>query len=209
MVAVDSSVRLISLQFSFSNPNAIPQVVKQLDQETSDEREERKSRSTGVMVIEPNEKCSLVKFLEELEIAGYEIVDAFCKERIKPNDPRGTVTYHMVRFLFARREFTELSEGLEKVRETIRTELREMCRVAMWRVRAFSNPFYMNGEEVAEYRTLSINLESRVPFFLPDGQPVVVWPKDEGGERIGDVPLPIVPDYHLRIIDDTIRLMAS
>lgn len=206
MVALGDTVPLVVAQFSFSNPDVIPAMVKRQNRETPAERAVRKSHSSGVMVIEPTERCSLVEFLEELEVAGYEMVDGFYKERI---DAYNKKTYHMVRFLFARREFVELSDEFKKARDVICAELRSICENAMWRVRAFSNPFYENGEEVPGQRTVSVNLEARQPFFYPDGRPVTVWQKDENGERVGDAPLPIRADHRLRIVGDVVSLMTA
>jgi hypothetical protein len=208
MVALNGT-RLVALQFSFSNPDVIPPTVKRLGRETPEERVLRKSRASGVMVIEPTERCSLVELLGELEAAGYEMVDAFYQERIDAKDPRGKRTYHMVRFLFAHREFVELSDEFKKTRDIIRAELRSMCESAMWRVRAFSNPFYKNGEEIPDQHAVSINLEARQPLFRPDGQPVTVWQKDENGKKVGGAPRPIKPDYCLRIVGDAIQLVTA
>ncbi len=209
MVVLNGTVPLIALQFSFSNSNAIPTMVKRLNRETPEERVVRKDRSSGVMVIEPTAKCSLVEFLGELETAGYEMVDAFHKERIDAKDPRGKKSYHMMRFLFARREFVDLSDEFKKVRDLIYFELRSICESAMWRVRVFSNPFYENGEEVPDRRAVSINLEAREPFSRPDGQPVTVWQKDENGNRVGDAPLPLKANHCLRIVNDAVRLVTA
>jgi len=208
MIALDS-VRLVALQFSFSNPKGIPASVRRLDRETPEERNERKNHSSGTMVIEPTENCSLIDFLDELKGAGYEMVDALYKKRIDPKDSRGRRTYHMVRFLFARREFVDLSEEFKAVRDIISRELRSICEVVMWRVRVFLNPFYENGEEVIGHRAISVNLESRKPLFCPDGQPVTVWQKDEKGNRVGHAPLPIKPDCCLRVKDNTVQLMVQ
>ena len=209
MVALNGTVRLVALQFSFSNPDTIPATVKCQERETPEERVERKSHSSGVMVIEPTEKCSLVEFLGELEAAGYDMVDGFYKERIDAKDPGNKRTYHMVRFFFARREFAELFNEFRTVRDNIRIELQNMCESALWRVRSFSNPFYRKGEGVFNQRAISINLEARQPLFRPDGQPVTVWQKDENGKRMGDAPLPIKADYCLRIVGDAVNLMTA
>ncbi|MFA4999224.1 MAG: hypothetical protein WC519_00605 [Parcubacteria group bacterium] len=209
MVAL-GAVPLVVLQFSFSNPNVIPVTVKRQNRETFEEHVARKGRSTsGVMVIEPTERCSLVEFLKGLETAGYEMVDAFYKERIDDKDSRNKRTYHMVRFLFARREFIELSGEFKMVRDVVLTELRHICEGAMWRVRAFSNPFYKNGEEIPDQRTLSVNLEVRQPLFYPDGEPVTVWQKDGNGKRVGDTSLPLKADYCLRIVGDVVQLETA
>ena len=204
-----NGTRLVMLQFSFSNSNVIPASVKRLNRETQDERVERKSHSSGVMVVEPTEKCSLVELLEDLEAAGYEMVDGFYKERIDAKDPRSKRTYHMVRFFFARREFMELFDEFKAVRDNIRTELQGICEGALWRVRSFSNPFYGKGEEIFNQCELSINLEARQPLFRPDGQPVTVWQKDENGKRVGDAALPIKASYCLRIVGDAVSLVTA
>lgn len=198
MNGLDSSFRLVILQFSFSNPDALPKSVKRVARENLVASNKRKG-STGFVVIPPTEKCSILEFLGELESAGYELVDAFSQERINRNDPSGRRTYHMARFQFAQREFTHVSEEFKMECDIIRADLLEMCQTALWRVRGFSNPFYKDGEEVPDVRTLSINLEVRTPLFHPDGKPVMVWPKDEKGERIGNTPIPLKAEDQLHL----------
>lgn len=201
------NARLVILQFSFSNPDVISSSVRRRGKETEEERVIRKSHSGGAMLIAPTAKCSLVEFLGELETAGYEMVAGFYKERIDANDLRGKRTYHMVRFLFARREFAEFSAEFKKMRDVIRAELRSICEGALWRVRVFDNPYFRTGEEVPGERAVSINLEAREPLFRPDGQPIAVWPKDEWGQRIGDAPIPIRVAHRLGVEDGAIRLL--
>lgn len=209
MVALNGTV-LVALQFRFTNSDAITSVVKRLDQETQKEYVVRKRRSSGIMLIEPTtNRHSLVWLLADLESEGYELVDAFYQER--PNnekkDPVGMWTYHMVRFLFARREFVELSDEFKKVQDVIRAELRNICESTLWCTVVYSNPFYKDGEEIPNKRAMSINLTARTPLFRPDGQPVTVWQKDENGKRVGDAPLPLKADYRLRILENDVVLM--
>jgi hypothetical protein len=202
-----SNARLVvMLQFSFSNPDVVPAVAKRMAQETPEEQVKRKSYSNGVVLIEPTERCSLAKLLGELEAAGYEMVDAFYKKRIDAKDPHGKRMYHMSRFLFARREFVELSDEFKKVREAIRTELRSICESAMWRVRSFSNPFYKNGVEIPNQRAVSINLEGRRPLFNSAGNRLKVWQRNTLSEKVGTAPLPIQPTHELRIIYSALAL---
>jgi len=199
---------MVALQFSFTNADAVPPSVMRLERETLDERSERKSYATGFLVIEPTEKCSIVDFLGDLESAGYELVGAFYKERIDGKDLRGKRTYHMVRFLFTQKEFARPSEEFQSVRNTILEELKVVCQCAFWRVRMFSNPFYQNHEEVPGQRTLSLNFEARLPLTLPNGEPVTAWRKDERGRKMGDAPLPLMPNRHLQIVDGVVLLTA-
>jgi len=213
VITLNGTVRLVALQFRFSNPDVIPSSVKnRLGRETREEYEKRKSHSSGVVVIESTEKkYSLVEFLGELEAVGYELVDALYQERPHNNakDTHDKYTYHMVRFVFARREFVELSDEFKKVRDTIRAELRSICEDALWCAQVFSNPFYKNGEEIPDQRAVNINLTARQPLFRPDGQPVTIWQKDENGERVGDAPLPLKADYCLRIVGDAVQLVTA
>lgn len=201
MVPIDGTVHLILLQFSFSNANAVPPAIKRRQRETLNERKERKTHTDGIVVIEPTLNCSLSNSIDDLEAAGYELVDAFCQKRLDPKDPAGRRVYQMVRYMFARKEFVNISEEFRRVRYVIRAELQEeMCDSALWRVRSLLNPLYnRNGEEVEGQYMMSVNLEARRPLLRADGQLVVEWQKDENGRRIGVAPVPIMAEHILRL----------
>lgn len=211
MLLLDDSVKLIILQFSFSNPSIVPASIKQVESESLDDRKIRKSREdtdTSEIIIEPTENAYLAYFIDDLKTAGYEIVDALYQPRVDPKDLAEKRTYHMVRFLFARTESIEkIYEGFLKIRPTIYTDLEGMCVDAIWRVRALLNPLSKNGKDVYGQHALSINLEVRKPLFNPDDHHVLTWEKDEDGNRIGDEPVPIMPDYCLRIENDFLKLV--
>jgi len=199
MVALDRSVRMISLQFSFGNPKLVPDSVMHLPHETPEERQERKSEIPGQLVIEPTMGCSLARIVDEIEASGYEMCDAAYKPRISQSrQNRGRKTYHMVRFLFVHHEYAEVSDFFRGERDKIRQDLDHICQEAMWRVRVFRNPFFHNGEMIEGQCFLSINFEVRQPFLEPNGQPIRMWQKDEQGRKIGNAPLPIKPAYILR-----------
>lgn len=208
-VKLSDFVPLIGLQFSFSNSDVIPPSVKHQKKETPEESNKRGSCSSGNLIIKPTENCSLVELLNKLEVAGYNMIDAFYQERIDPKDPNSKRIFHMVRFLFSYRGYVEPSDEFRERRSAIWTELRNICQVALWRVKVFSNPFYKDGKEIPGQRALSINLEARKPLFYPDGQPVMVWPKDKNGKHLGDASLPLKPDYCLRIKKSAICLKKA
>src|SRR4051812_33826878 len=117
-VQLGPSVRLVSLQFSFSNPDVVPDCIKRLPRETPTEATARKTVPIpGQAIIQPTEDISLVEIPKLLEEARYELVDAFYKPRIDPNNSRKT--YHMVRFVFAHREHVSLSPEFALVRHRI------------------------------------------------------------------------------------------
>lgn len=205
---LNESVPMVSLQFSFSNPEAIPVLVRHRSNEMPEERVVRKSHASGRLVIEPTENCSVATVFVGIELAGYELVDAFHQERIDPKDPTGRRRYHTVRFQFARHEVAKVSEEFQTIRGQIRHELQDICGDSHWRVRAFLNPFYQNGEEVPSKNTASINFEARSPLFRPDGTPVLVWAKDERGNRLGDAPMPPKANRDLVVVNGEVSLMA-
>jgi hypothetical protein len=199
-----TSVRLVSLQFSFSNPDVVPECVKKLPRETQEEASARKTMPIpGQAIIQPTEDVSLVEIPGMLEKAGYELVDAFYKPRI---DQKTKKTYHMVRFVFAHHAHVSLSPEFKSVRDRIRLALDGICTQAMWRTRSFLNPFYKDGERVEDQYAMSLNFEVRKPLFLPDGQPVVMWEKDAQGKRTGTAPVPLKARLNLVVEDQTIAL---
>lgn len=192
------NARLISLQFSFTNSDAVPHSVRCLSPETPEERTERKSHASGAMIIQPTENCSLEKLLDELYANGYCLVDAFNKTRLDHKQLPGMKTYHIVRFIFARADAATQSEAFQAKSAAVYADLRKICSGAFWRVRAFRNPFYLKGEEIPGEFTISLNLEARKPRLYPDGQEVKSWEKDAEGRRIGDSPLPLKASWRVR-----------
>ena len=205
---LNDNIPMISLQFSFNNPEVIPVLVGHRSNETTEERVVRKNHTSGQLVIEPTEKCSITTVFTGVESTGYELVDAFHQERIDPKDPTGKRRYHMVRFQFARSETAQISDEFRAIRDQIHYELQDICGNAHWRVRAFLNPLYRNGEEVQGKNAVSINFEARSPLFRPDGTPVLVWQKDEGGNRFGNAPVPPKANRDLVVVNGEVSLVA-
>lgn len=208
MVMLDRSVRRVMLQFSFSNPEVIPISMRRKTQ-SEPLLFDRKTRPNGTLVIIPTEKCSLADFIRELEMSGYEMVDAFYRKRIDSRDSGGKKKYHMVRFIFVRHEFSELSDEFINRRNVVQAELRSICSASLWRVKLFKNKFYKDDREVNGQYALSINMDARQPLLCHNGQPVTVWQKDNSGNRIGKTPLPLKAKYYLRVDGKIITLQAA
>ncbi len=188
---------LVTIQFSFSNPNIVPVSVKSLPRESVAESGERKARGTGKLVIEPTPRTSVLGLIVDLQKEGYVLVDALYQPRVDQHDAKRT--YYMVRFLFAREDSAqEPFESFAEVRLQVLDDLADVAGAAMWRVRVFDNPYFRNGVEIAGERTVSVNLEVREPFLQTNGQPVVEWQKDENERRVGEAPVPIKPKHQLR-----------
>lgn len=192
-------VRMIQLQFSFSNGKHVPTSVSERKQETQEESAERKARGNGVVFLEPTQMCALDKVLDDLVEQHYILVDAFTQTRFNPKAPK--VPYYMVRFVFIHRDFY-VADGKNgdfiMKRDEIIRDFALLCKSALWRVRGFNNPFFQNDTEVPGNRFISVNLEGRTPLFQPDGKPILVWDKDGQGNRLGNEPKPLKPLSNLR-----------
>lgn len=186
-----SDFRLIIFQFSFTNAKAVPKNLLCLKNETAKESAKRRSIANGVLFIQPTERCSLEKAVEDLK-GNYELTEALYQERFNPKNPKSP--YHMVRFVFIKKNFWVKDEEFEKKKAFLFKELLCLCKTSYWRVRGYSNPFFdKEGKQHEEIRAISVNAEVRVPLFYPDGKPIFVWDKDENGNKIGEKPHPIKP----------------
>lgn len=195
-------IRLVLIQFSFSNGEVIPRSVKRLSPETRKEMTNRvngNGHATGELIIPPTLRCGLADFPSNLKENGFELVEAFYQKRIDPKDARKT--YHMVRFVFAPGEFAKPSKEFTAIREEIVPGFEKICQDAMWRVKVYENPFYGEGieEENSGYEALSINLSLREPYSS-NGRPVVERPRDASGRRVGK-PVPIRPEFLIQFTD--------
>lgn len=164
---LDDKVKVIRMQFSFSNPFAVPVIARLVEQEKEapGDRERRKNRETGQLFIEPTEDIWTLPFLEDLRDAEFEVIDLSYRQRIDGKDPNLKRTYQMVRFTFVRKEccLNLLSEETEGVRTAILEAAQEMCGQGTWRVRAYR-----------QEETISINLEARKPFPREPGIYLVI-----------------------------------
>lgn len=196
--------RIVTLKFSYSNEAKAPKSVPWKPMETRVDEQKRKARSTGSVIIAPVENVTIWGFL--LEILGqYTLVDAYNQERQKhqANKMPGATFFTSV-FTFACNEDVKPSSAFfQNIKEKATDDLYLMCSGALWRVRAFDNPLYKDDVEVEGQRALNVNLEVRTPLWGPDGNKILVWQRDETGEKLLNLPkIPIKPNGALRMKRD-------
>ncbi len=203
---LEETVRLVYLQFSFNNESLIPMSLRTLPDETFRQHVERKTRGVsgnGEQLLAPVENNLGIEEAakEMLSHPEYTLVDV--QHQIRLGGVKGV--YHMLRFVFARNKHALPNPNINL--EEAKNILRRICREAMWRVRIFMNPYAKEGM-VGEEFMLSINLEARNPLFDgKTGEHLMVWKKDENGERIAGSKAPLHPTQVLHI-GDTIYLSA-
>lgn len=204
--ALDESIDGLLFQFSFSNKSLVPAWFWRKDAEALSDRKVRKEREKNnngsVQLIAPKMNTGLLAFVHELEAAGWVMTDALAQERADPKHEGHT--YFAVRFMYHRAPLPQpLDPKWEAVvRDICRPALVKFCKEAMWRVRAYRNPLHREGAE--GLFGISINCEVRQPLRNDKGERIVRWAKDEQGERVGEQPLPIVPEAYLRLVENRI-----
>ncbi len=177
--------RMIVLTFSFSNFEAIPpglQILPKETQEQSDFRQQRKSNPSGKDLLagflpgnKYPERVCISSIPRALLNSGYRLVNTKRQEQIG----RGSSnldTYFKLRFFFVRDEFAKKYQaepinnfGQFKPYQFISlVELQSVCSLALWRVRAFHNPFWDANGPVTNAWALGLNFEVRVPLYEHD-----------------------------------------
>lgn len=174
---LNGQVRLVLLQFAFSNLKYIPSCLKQKSEKTPKES----SAVKGEQCLNATEDVGVAGFITDLKDADYQLVDSYYQIR-----SRNGQQYAVVCFLFAEKEQASVSDEFKKMRPDIEQALLHMCESAMWRARAFLNPFFREGRIIDDVYALSVNLEARKPLF----------------DSVG-------PKKFLRIIDGDIRIAES
>ncbi len=190
---LEGEVRLIMLQFTFSNIELIPSCLTNKSAEIP-EQPSKKSPATGEQFIEEVENVGIADFLNDLKNHDYGLADAYYQIRIK-----GGQQYAMARFMFSAKDYLAISDEFKIIRGSAELALFQISAQSIWRIKAFLNPFYKEGEAIENAYVISVNLNLRQPLFNNDGQPIFRWEKDEEGKKIGDGPVPLKPKKFLRI----------
>ena len=195
-MSLAKNAQTIMVQFAFSNADLVPHSLRRLPHESLRQAYIRSASANGEMVVEPTENVDLVVFLDDLQQNGYKLVDGIYQKRPDYRNPNKT--YNMVRFVFS-------SQAADKpMKQDISRALQTLAEEASWTTKVYFNPIYIAGQAVEGKINISVNLMARKPYRSADGQPVKQWRRDTDGRKVGDGPLPIQPDRHLRIAGDTI-----
>lgn len=203
---LDAHVRMLMLQFSFSERHPMPNIFLQLPDETQGKHTERKSALvTGTRFIEPgHNNVGLKHITESLERAEYVFVSAVRQRRTQEFQ-----SYNMIRFFFARRGYVDPTTNDPSFRKTCRSMLQLIARDTMWRVRAYRNPLCQHDVIVPGECSISINLEARCGLRQNNGVPIMVWPRDAHGRKTGESKKPLSPSQILTAMDGIIQLIPA
>ena len=201
------AVRLISLRFAFSNSKIIPECVREkISTRLPSSFLQEQPNVQGVMFLDPVEKVGCLPFLRDLKGRDYILVDSFYEAKKRTHGKE----YFLVRFDFASLDYAYTDDRFDREqRPKLEKALYNLFRESMWRVRAFLNPFYEEGQILENQCAISINLEARYPLFDKFGQRCREWEKDEFGQPTGDAPVKVHPKLFLRIKKGDIKIAHS
>lgn len=202
------AVQTVMVQFSFSNRDLVPPLLCEERPGGVLENVRRKTMSAmgrgGEQFIYGVHNVNAVPLVHDLEAMGYELVYSASVRRLRQGNPK---PYWTVRFVFAEAESAEPTIEYLRSRESDRSALLDLLGQALWRVRAFRNPYFGRDGKLYDDRfSLSVNLEARVPLY-DNGERRRVWRKNELGQRIGESPVELGPDHDLRIVKGRIELI--
>ena len=170
-------LRMVMLQFSFSNPDHVPSFIFDRRKETADEsntRQEHKALSnTDGLIPKPYPTSVMLEGLPmSLLEANWVMVDGFFQRRINPKNP--DASYNTVRFSFVQESNVDKTAEQKLFQRhfmpVVFCELQEIVQLALWRLRMYNNQHYSNGAAAPGQRALSINLEARQPLYESDGR---------------------------------------
>lgn len=192
------ALETVVLRFKFKTFNAIPKFIRQMKRFGT---RKQSPPPAGEQAIEAVKGVSSVQLLLDLEKLGNNMISASCEEFLHAKG-----SYFIVQYVFARNPGNEApSQRFLMLRDCLRKELFSILNDALWETTVYVNPcIKRDGTPAAIKRWASIAFCTREPFYEGGEakRPVMVWQKDDLGERVGDAPLPLAPSYHLRTLDN-------
>ncbi len=199
---IGQSVRIVGLQFRFTNETLIPSFIRALPPQQGS----RGAPPAGQEFITPTQNVGVADVLRELEGIGYVLVDAFYQSR--PASGGGKPAY-IVRFVFARTEFAEPKPAFVKIRDQARLALGAMLEDSMWATQAYINSLFVDNELIDGEFAVMINMTARNPLVQPDGQPIMVWPKGAPRDHLAQQKVPMAAETQLHFLRDSIELLPA
>ena len=200
--------QMVMLQFYGTNPKAIPTVLCEVAPETEIELMNRRRPFNGALIVQPTKGCSLLDLIDDLQMHGFELVEAFRQERLDTKDELLANVYYMARFVFAMPATATVPVDYQSKQAEDLEALQQMCHDAYWCMQVFDNPECEEEDAgiMQGHRVLSLNLVAREPLVGGNGKVITIWQLDENGERIGDKPLPRQRNFTVRLAESVLTL---
>jgi hypothetical protein len=192
---VDAEAMTIALQFHLVDIDRVPEGMKPFVKVMP--AVQPPALPEGKLIFQDLPKCrpDLGGYLTD----GWSMINAF----VKYNQLSGPASRYVARFVFARSgsnkksvdEFVKRPRAVELAMKAMET----LSAMALWQASLHKNPF---AAPKGNFHGLEINFRGRIPLFEPDGEPVLVWSRNERGKPLkGQGKVPLEPSYFLQARD--------
>lgn len=157
-----------------------------------DNNKDKSNEKKEDFLIDSAPQSSLVSFMELLTSEGFALKDFFRREDSSQHNIRHVAEFCLVRAVCVntgiwKQEYHHTALSMELALKTLKWFVSE----SLWNARVDSRPW----KNKAEF--LHINLNSRLPLVLPNGEPAKEWLRDDHGKKVGEHPVPINPKNDL------------
>lgn len=140
-------------------------------------------REAGEQVLTCPDPASVVSLVADLAERGYELVFASPPTKIFKGDGR---PISEMCFVFTSTKDVKLTAEHRERLSRAQDALGLLVKEAIWSAIGFLNPAYTAGRRLDGVVDGNVILSHRVSIVDRDGDPVLVWPRDEVGDRMTD-----------------------
>jgi hypothetical protein len=198
MTRLDEAVKMLVIQFNFTNRKLVPFLAQDLGQEKDEQRQRRQNLPPGDLAWQ-SENCSLEQTLADLEAARLELTNII--KQYRPSEKNDSQDYYVVRFIFER-----TGKG-DKYREMRRASFNSLA-ASIWQCKCYVNPYYLEGKPMNGYKVVNLSLSHRRPLYDSAGKPIKVWAR-EGRRKVGETKIPIMAESRLRLVGGSLALVKN
>lgn len=181
---LDPSLRLLVIEFSFTNGDLLRPFVPYRDRSTR-----RNKKNTGQKIFEKIPNICGDQFPGDLADSGFVLVDAWQFSQSQGATRRDR---HTLRFTFAPSNHSCVSEEFSVIQQRCWKLFSDMLKGVTWTASGYVNPFYRDQKEVPGCATIALNFSMRDPLDPVSGL----------GKQSREK-----PKYSLRIVKEIVDLI--
>lgn len=180
----DKKDREITLQFSFTNEDAIPGFLDNLPICTAEKDTVHQRLTTKGIDLTGGKyrgkKVDLRGLPAGLLHSDYVLVGVWKQTRIQDEGHLTNHPYWMIRFRFRHKDHlaeyrqkidNQVWQEIEKKRTLWLGELVTICSLAFWQARAYRNQWFQDGKILPDVSFISLNFEGRQPLYEDSRRP--------------------------------------
>lgn len=154
---LEADLSMITLQFVSYNAGFVPTCVPPKPKTEGSVRAVAQKPGKQILSTDKNDKTNIKTIPLSLERKDWMLRNAFFEERFNSQEQK---KFWVVRFVIVRREGGEVNPNIKGIEPQLWNVLCDFCQKS-WHIRIFDNPFFLNGVEIPNKRTLMIECNGR------------------------------------------------